>query len=294
MQHFLALDIGNTRIKLSHTAGVEHRSLIADESELGISSLLKFVSKIELGPADTLTAVYCQTSGDSEGHLEPLFDKLSSLGVFASISVIGWPFGKLHYSNTLGSDRLAAAWGCLRFLQENPSRQCVLVADAGTCLTFELIEKTSNQTIDYYPLSISPGIEMRLASMHEMTGRLPLVTLDDWPDRLKADYLQGDTTSAMLSGAIFGTADEICGQVRRLVAEGHMVDAVLLSGGDALLLSTPVSNSMTYLSTIPLKSRPLPPASEPNLTSNVELDTDVEFVPWLVLDGLLMVAQSIS
>lgn len=294
MQQYLALDIGNTRIKAVHESPSGRQRITVEGDAQGISSLLDFVRKLQWSQEDVLNTAFCQTSDDAEGLLEPLFEGLDVRGPFVNISDIGWPFGKLHYSSQVGADRLAAAYAAVQELYKNPSQKCILVADAGTCLTFEMIERGEDKTYDYYPLSISPGVQMRLNAMHEGTGRLPMVSLEDWPQGLaakSADYPRGDTTSAMLAGAVFGLANEICGQVHRLGAEGHFVDALMLTGGDAMLLIDPVRQAMTNASTIYLKSRPLPPDS--TFSASRELETEIVFMPGLVVDGLLVAAHNL-
>lgn len=70
--------------------------------------------------------------------------------------------------HTLGKDRIAAAVGadCL-FPDEN-----VLVIDAGTCITLDLVTAKS----EFIGGNISPGVDMRLKAMHHFTSKLPLVT----------------------------------------------------------------------------------------------------------------------
>ena len=139
---------------------------------------------------------------------------------------------------TLGIDRLAAVIGArTRF----PGRDCLIVS-AGTCITVEHLSASGV----YLGGSISPGIGMRLRSMHEHTGRLPLV------DAVlpKGAPIGTTTASALQQGAIRGAAHELLGWWREASrrglseggntlrkAAGHEADVQLvLCGGDAPLL----------------------------------------------------------
>jgi type III pantothenate kinase len=134
------------------------------------------------------------------------------------------PF-RLHYRTpgSLGRDRLAAVAGTLAF---HPGRNC-LVVDAGTCITADLL--TADAT--FRGGNISPGLRMRLRSMHEMTARLPLVDIG------AVDTMLGDSTeTALRNGALLGAALEIEGLAARLRPEMPGLQ-VVLTGGDSPILA---------------------------------------------------------
>jgi type III pantothenate kinase len=125
-----------------------------------------------------------------------------------------------HYKTpeTLGKDRLAAvvAASCLY-----PETNC-LVVDAGTCITFDIIDKHKN----YFGGSISPGMQLRFRALNTFTSRLPLV-----PHR-NFEGLTGSTTEESIqSGVLNGTVSEIDGIIDRYKL--HFPDLkVLVTGGD--------------------------------------------------------------
>lgn len=104
---------------------------------------------------------------------------------------------------TLGKDRLAAAVGA-NFLQPNKN---ILVIDAGTAITYDFIDSDAR----FYGGNIAPGIDMRLKSLHQFTGKLPLVEADR-----NYDFLGDDTNSAILSGVMYGVESEINGYINTL------------------------------------------------------------------------------
>ena len=68
---------------------------------------------------------------------------------------------------SLGKDRLAAAVAGNHFFPN----QNVLIIIAGTCITYEFVNKKA----EYLGGAISPGISIRFKALHTFTGKLPLV-----------------------------------------------------------------------------------------------------------------------
>lgn len=119
----------------------------------------------------------------------------------------------------LGADRWAADIAAMGMVPD----ATLLVVDAGTCLTFDVIG--ADGTI--LGGCISPGVQLRLKAMHEHTALLPLLTAED-PKML----LGVDTDTSMQAGAINGVAFEIEGYVRRLMARYPDLH-VFLTGGNS-------------------------------------------------------------
>lgn len=132
------------------------------------------------------------------------------------------PIGNRYRTpETLGTDRLAAAVGAaMRFPERN-----VLVVDAGTCITYELVTAHG----EYLGGNISPGLNLRLAALHQGTGHLPLVSSSDGHARLP--LLGYDTPTAIRAGIVRGITYEIEGYVRRL-SKKYPDLLVVLTGGD--------------------------------------------------------------
>jgi type III pantothenate kinase len=126
-----------------------------------------------------------------------------------------------HYKTpeTLGVDRIAGVCGGLQLFPGFDT----LVIDAGTCVTYDLIDAERN----YRGGAISPGLRMRFRAVHEFTARLPLASL---PDDVS---LWGDTTVASIqSGVCYGMIAEMDGIISAYRQEyGDL--KTLLTGGDA-------------------------------------------------------------
>lgn len=103
----------------------------------------------------------------------------------------------------LGADRVAADIGARSMKPDNT----LLIIDAGTCLTFDVIGKDGS----ILGGAISPGIHLRLKAMHEHTAALPL--LDAYGEHPVLGY---DTPTSMRSGAINGMRWEIEGYIRHI------------------------------------------------------------------------------
>jgi type III pantothenate kinase len=118
---------------------------------------------------------------------------------------------------TLGVDRIAAVCGAIELF---PSNEC-LVIDAGTCITYDFVDKNKN----YYGGAISPGINMRFEAMHTFTKRLPLVSAAH-------EKMIGDSTeSSMRSGVMNGVLNEVEGFINKYRMEYPNM-RVVLCGGD--------------------------------------------------------------
>jgi type III pantothenate kinase len=121
---------------------------------------------------------------------------------------------------TLGVDRIAAACGVLDVFPERDS----LVIDAGTCVTFDFIDKERN----YWGGSISPGIAMRFEALNTFTKRLPLVSKVD-----EAALIGNTTENSIRSGVLNGIVAEMEGIIEKY-SRSYPEVGVVLCGGDAL------------------------------------------------------------
>ncbi len=120
---------------------------------------------------------------------------------------------------TLGKDRLAnAIAGAFLFPGKN-----VLIIDVGTCIKYDFI----NSKKEYLGGSISPGLQMRFKSLHQFTGKLPLVK------ESKITELTGrSTVKAIQTGVIIGICEEMKGFIHRYKSKYKSLQ-IILTGGDA-------------------------------------------------------------
>lgn len=199
------IDIGNTRIKAavySESGQMEEMSFFKDLSECldwfrshGIDSL------IQASVAQALLEA-------QEGF------RIHSLTYRSRL-----PFKNLYSSpQTLGVDRIAALAGAaLRFPQT-----AVLIFDIGTCMTIDFL----NPEGEYKGGNISPGADMRLKALHEMTSRLPLVETHE-----EKGLMGDDTRTAIANGVMRGMQFEIDGYIEKF-AKVYPDLTIVLCGGN--------------------------------------------------------------
>ena len=139
---------------------------------------------------------------------------------------------KIKYATpaTLGVDRIAGVCGAQHMFQDTNT----LVIDAGTCITYDFLDKQGN----FLGGGISPGLTMRFQAVHNFTARLPLVASTDDPP------LIGDSTeSCIQSGVINGVIAEINGIIS-LYKQKFEELTVILSGGDARFFENKLKGSI--------------------------------------------------
>jgi type III pantothenate kinase len=137
---------------------------------------------------------------------------------------------KYDTPETLGHDRIAlAVAGSGLFPNEN-----VLVIDAGTCITYDFINKNK----EYLGGGISPGILMRFRALHNFTGKLPLIK------HFEDTGLLGSTTkNSIVSGVLNGVRAEVDNIIDRYINE-YSVSRVLFTGGDMIYFDKKLKNNI--------------------------------------------------
>lgn len=195
----LVFDIGNTRTKVS---------LACEEGIFAIDDWQKVIGQTEM-------ILVSNVAGDDAIPQEIVQHKNCKIITWQSEEISKWlkdvPAG-------MGADRLAADIGA-RSIRPN---QPLLIIDAGTCLTFDVIDRDGC----ILGGSISPGINLRLKAMHDYTAALPL--LDAKGEHPVLGY---DTPTAMRGGAINGMKWEIEGYIRYIL-ETYPDLHVFFTGGD--------------------------------------------------------------
>lgn len=209
----LIIDIGNSYAKIAVFNGPEIVELkVAENITVGqIKDILKNYLKID-------AAILSDVRGKSQEISNFLAQRIFFIELNHSTKV---PFTNLYKTpETLGKDRIAGAAAAAKlFPQKN-----VLVIDAGTCITYDLVNNKS----EYLGGAISPGIKMRYKAMHDFTGKLPYVKAieDGIPE------LIGNTTSNSIYA---GVQMAILFEVDAMISEfqSNFQDLVtILSGGD--------------------------------------------------------------
>jgi type III pantothenate kinase len=212
----LIIEIGNTNAKLALFEKNELR-----EKYILPSDSAEVIRKIETLPYDNalLAGSGAITSELWDSIREPKFRFERSM-----ISDLEMVYQTPHL---LGEDRLVNAYYGHKL---DPTCDN-LVIDCGTCLTFTLID-SERRLIGG---SISPGLHMRLKSMHLQTNALPDLT--DKLETIESKLIGTSRDESIVSGAIYGMLFEIEGRMKAYLSQYPKLK-VILTGGDSAYIMT--------------------------------------------------------
>ncbi|PWS28150.1 type III pantothenate kinase [Pedobacter yonginense] len=219
----LSIDIGNSSTKLAIFAGSEivHYQRL---NTIDVNDLARLIETY-LPNKSVISTVKQEVES-----LENFLKQHTTYTRFSTLLTNGVQ-NKYKTPATLGLDRWAAILGANSLFP----KEAILVIDAGTCITYDLLTKPGV----YFGGSISPGIAMRFKAVHEFTGRLPLV---DWD--AESEIPQGtDTQTAILNGVLQGIINEIEGFIA-LNNKKESTLKVIITGGDANFLYKQLQNSI--------------------------------------------------
>ncbi len=219
----LIIDIGNTSLKI---ALIESDQIILKSKLTGFESMIKFVGDME----QPVKKAILSTVRDVP---EPVIADIKNIAEYFHhlTHASSFPF-KIDYQTpqTLGMDRLAAVAGAYnKYADSN-----VLVIDAGTAVTYDLLTKET-----YRGGSISPGLDIRFRALSSFTGRLPLVERNE--DTI---FPASSTVSGINCGVVNGIVFEINEYIRsfkKIYPDGM----VIMTGGDAEFLSAKMDEKVT-------------------------------------------------
>jgi type III pantothenate kinase len=219
----LIIDVGNTRVKVALFKG----DSIFDTYQFAKSKIAKKIKDI-VEKHDVTNGIISSVASISEKEFKKIEQLVPLLRLNHESRV---PF-KNEYATpiTLGVDRIAlASASVFKFPNKN-----VLVIDAGTCITYDFIDKKGV----YYGGAIAPGIEMRYKSLYTFTDKLPLLDVTD-PKQLTGN----STEESIHSGIVNGILSEIEGVIDRYKEKNKEL-TVVLTGGDTNFLAKRLKNSI--------------------------------------------------
>lgn len=231
---FVVIDVGNSRIKVAvyeKDSVIFQQAILSDDfkNKMGV-----FFESLCLKPQILLSNV--------GKFSQQLIDWLSEKGNLHQItSDTKMPFvNKYSTPQTLGIDRMVLAAGaCLKFPNSNR-----LVIDAGTCVTYDFINKND----EYLGGAISPGFSLRYKSLNDYTSQLPLLNLSQ-EHKITGDSTQSSMHSGVVNGLLFEIEqfikyyEQLCGSL-----------TVILTGGDAIFLAKRLKSSIFVSSNFLLES----------------------------------------
>ena len=220
---YLAIDIGNSRQKAALFSENGELVTLEEQRQLTSGTLVNWTDKYPV-KASILSSV-----GEERLDLERMLERKTRYIRFSHATPLPISID-YQQPKTLGLDRIADAVAAQALF---PGCN-VLAIQCGTCLVMDFV----NQEGRYLGGSISPGLEMRLASLHHYTHRLPEVSYRP------VDFLIGDTTEkSILGGVVNGMADEIDGAIERYTQKFKELK-VMMTGGNCEQLHFSIKHSI--------------------------------------------------
>lgn len=204
----ICIDIGNTNSKLGFFSDDELTQEMSGISDRGIIKVLN-----DAIPEHIMI-------GSVRKGIGKLIEKCRNIAPTTVLDhSTSLPIQSTYNSpETLGMDRIAASVGAAGMFSGKNN----LVIDIGTCITFDLVD--SNNV--YHGGAISPGVDMRLKSMHKFTSGLPLIAAKGAPE-----LIGKNTRECMLSGVINGTIAEFEGIISRYRQFFDPLNIIFCGGG---------------------------------------------------------------
>jgi len=219
----LVIDIGNTQIKVA----VFQETILIFKDQFSSDQLISRVLSISEQHNIKEGIISHVTSLD-----QTLFSELRKIVQLIELDYrTKLPFvNKYLTPKTIGVDRLALIAGAKgQFPNQN-----VLVIDAGSCITFDFLNKNE----EYFGGDISPGIEMRYKAVNNYTANLPLLKKIEMIPEL------GDSTkNAIHRGVLNGVIQEIEGVITQYKSKYQKL-TVVLTGGDTIFLAKNLKSSI--------------------------------------------------
>jgi type III pantothenate kinase len=227
MKGNLTIDNGNTSVKVAYFIGTQ---VVATNRFLRRDTRLldRFISTYKPD-----TAIVCSTASSAASQrIEQLADSRCRR-VLHLTHETPMPI-RLGYNTpqTLGRDRIATAVGAWTIAQRLDNANDVLIIDAGTAITYDLV----NAGGCFVGGNIAPGLNLRFKSLHDHTGLLPLV--EPSGDTPMVGY---DTTTAIRSGVMLG----LLGEVKSYIADlklSHPNLMIFVTGGDGKWLHSQLND----------------------------------------------------
>ena len=134
--------------------------------------------------------------------------------------------------NEVGADRLINAIAAFKKFGGD-----LIIIDFGTATTFDVIGKNG----EYLGGVISPGINLSLKALHDMTAQLPKISV-----KQQKNVIGKTTVEAMNSGVYFGYISLIEGMIAKIETElGHKTKRII-TGGLAEIFKDALKNLIDY------------------------------------------------
>ena len=220
----VVIDQGNSSVKIALFRG-QHPEKVHSSLEWDEDSIKTLITAY---PVDSAIYSSVAAADADQEKIDFLRRLVKHLCVFDADTPIPVQIG-YKTPRTLGRDRIA---GIIGASVQAPGRT-ISVIDAGTAVTYDLLENNT-----FLGGNISPGLRIRLQSLHDYTSRLPQVFPEgDCPP------IGYDTTTSIRAGVIWGLVYEIEQYMENWRAIYPDI-LFFLTGGDAFLLSAKLKSTI--------------------------------------------------
>lgn len=231
----LTADIGNTSITLGlfdSDALVEEFRLASDKdlSQEEYEVLLKTLCKPYNIKGCIIASVVSELTEKFKSSVESVF-KINALLVTNELNT-GVKIA-ISEPKEAGADRIANACGA--FMLYN--RPCIVV-DFGTATSFDII----NQKGEFIGGVITPGLNLQMKVLNTFTSKLPKIDV-----AVSNKAIGNNTSEAILSGVIRGTACMIDGLVEQCEKELGSKATLIATGGYSGLISSYLKRPFDFI-----------------------------------------------
>jgi type III pantothenate kinase len=139
---------------------------------------------------------------------------------------------KIKNKNEVGVDRLINSIAAYKKFGGN-----LIIIDFGTATTFDIVGKNG----EYLGGVISPGINLSLKALHDMTAQLPKISV-----KPQKNVIGKTTIEAMNSGVYFGYISLIEGLIEKIEKELGCKTTRIITGGLAEIFKNALKNSAEH------------------------------------------------
>ena len=220
----LIIDVGNSFVKL----GVFYDGKLKHKQIVELESILEEIDVFRREYPNINRAIISSVGKIPKRDIKVINEYFELLVLDSETKL---PFDNLYKTpKTLGVDRIGLVCASVKMFP----RENVLIIDAGTCLTFDFI----NRRNDYLGGAISPGLNMRYQSLNNLTANLPLLKA-----AIPNDVIGNSTEESIHSGVVNGILNEIDGAIEMYKSKYSDL-TVILTGGDAKFLSKQLKSSI--------------------------------------------------
>ena len=232
----LCVDIGNTNI----TLGVFEKETLIDTlrvvsdknlNQEKYANLLSDAIKKYLISKCIITSVVDELSETVKNAIDNIFN-INSILLNNKLN-LGINL-QIQNPENVGMDRVVNACGAYYLY----SKQTAIVVDIGTATTFDIVNKNG----DFVGGIIMPGLNLQLNSLHACTSKLPEIKVNEINNAI------GDnTTDAILSGVIRGTACAIEGLISQCEQELKEKAIIIATGGFSTFINKYMNRKFDYV-----------------------------------------------